>query len=209
MRGWGPVQGVGGAIVPYSDPHLCTDRQTDRQDWKHYLPATLLAGGNNRQVIRYVSDLVVSICGSRQCKFFSARFFFLVLWFFLFSIILHSTMHMSRKCRSRQIIEIMNGLHVLSLSPCPCPSNFIIVSMVTDCLIDRLGSEPTLSVNVNLTETGTETVRVNGPSSRKCGSRQTDNWDDERYLPLIRIDCLSIRPIYIDLKKKSKETNLV
>ena len=39
--------------------------------------------------------------------------------------------------------------------------------MMTDHLMDRLGSEPILSVSVNLTvagmETGTEMVCVNGP----------------------------------------------
>ena len=39
--------------------------------------------------------------------------------------------------------------------------------MVTDHLRDRLGSEPILSVNINLMvtlmDTGMETVRVNGP----------------------------------------------
>ena len=60
-------------------------------------------------------------------------------------------------------------LQVPSLSPCPSlsPSKFIIVPMVPDHLTDRLGSEPILSISVNLTvtvtETGTETVRVNGP----------------------------------------------
>ena len=44
----------------------------------------------------------------------------------------------------------------------PSPSKFIIVSVPTDFLADRLGSEPTLFVSVNLT--GTETVCVNGPS---------------------------------------------
>ena len=34
--------------------------------------------------------------------------------------------------------------------------------MVTDRLIDKLGSEPILSVDVNLKGTVTETVRVNG-----------------------------------------------
>ena len=48
-------------------------------------------------------------------------------------------------------------------SPWPCasksPLEFNIVSVVTDCLMDRLGSEPILSVTVNLTVTMTETGR--------------------------------------------------
>ena len=53
------------------------------------------------------------------------------------------------------------SLHVLSPSPSPSlsPSKFIIVPMATDRLTDRLGSEPILSVGVNLT--GTKCV--NGP----------------------------------------------
>ena len=35
--------------------------------------------------------------------------------------------------------------------------------MVTDRLTDRIGSEPIVSISVNLTGTETETVRVNGP----------------------------------------------
>ena len=38
--------------------------------------------------------------------------------------------------------------------------------MAKDHLTDRLGSEPILSVSVNLTVTETETVRVNGPEHR-------------------------------------------
>ena len=48
-------------------------------------------------------------------------------------------------------------------SPSPSPSKFIIVPMVTDRLMDRLGSESILSISVNLTVTGMKTVRVNGP----------------------------------------------
>ena len=48
---------------PIQRPHLCTDRQTDRQGLKHYLPATLSGDSNNRHVFRNVSDPVVSICG--------------------------------------------------------------------------------------------------------------------------------------------------
>ena len=59
-------------------------------------------------------------------------------------------------------------LHVPS--PCPSPlkslSKSINVPMVTDCLTDRLSSEPILSINVNLmvtvTETEVVTVGVNG-----------------------------------------------
>ena len=53
------------------------------------------------------------------------------------------------------------SLHVLSPSPSPSlsTSKFIIVPMATDRLTDRLGSEPILSVGVNLT--GTKCV--NGP----------------------------------------------
>ena len=44
---------------------------------------------------------------------------------------------------------------------------FVTVSMVTDCLMHSLGSEPILPVSVNMvvteTETGRETERVNGP----------------------------------------------
>ena len=55
------------------------------------------------------------------------------------------------------------------MSPCSCPSpsKFTIVPIVMDNLIDRLDSEPILSINVNLTvtvtDTGTGTVCVNGP----------------------------------------------
>ena len=45
---------------------------------------------------------------------------------------------------------------------------FVIVSMVTDRLAERLGSEPILPVSVNLTEMGTETVRVNGHLYLSC-----------------------------------------
>ena len=51
-------------------------------------------------------------------------------------------------------------LHVLSLSP--LLSNFIIVQMGTYHLTDRMGLEPILSVNANLTEM----VCVNKPLPR-------------------------------------------
>ena len=65
-------------------------------------------------------------------------------------------------------------LHVPS--PCPCtsmsPSNFIIVSMETDRLMDRMGSEPHSDLhhihNGNLTDTEMETVRVNRPLNAQC-----------------------------------------
>ena len=53
------------------------------------------------------------------------------------------------KCYHEQYIKAR--LHVPSLCPCPSPP------MGTNHLTDRLGSEPILSINVNLTET----VRVN------------------------------------------------
>ena len=38
----------GGGLALYGDPTCKQNgRQTDRHDWKHYLPATSLAGGNN------------------------------------------------------------------------------------------------------------------------------------------------------------------
>ena len=68
-----------------------------------------------------------------------------------------------------KMVTFKARLHVQSMRPCPSKSKsrFITGPMVTDHLIDRLGSEPILSISVNLTttvtETGTETVRVNGP----------------------------------------------
>ena len=54
----------------------------------------------------------------------------------------------------------MACLHLPSTSPSSPQSNFIIVPMVTDRLINRMGLEPILSVNVDWTVT--KTVRVNG-----------------------------------------------
>ena len=49
--------------------------------------------------------------------------------------------------------------------PLPSSSKFIIVSMVTDHLTDKLGLGPILSVSVKemVTDTETETIRVNRP----------------------------------------------
>ena len=56
-------------------------------------------------------------------------------------------------------------LQVPSPSPCPSPPKSIIVPMMMGRLTDRLSSEPILSVSVNLTvtKTMTETAGVNGP----------------------------------------------
>ena len=53
-------------------------------------------------------------------------------------------------------------LHLPSISPSPSPSNFIIMPRVMDRLTGTMGLQPILSVNVNLTVTGTETERGNG-----------------------------------------------
>ena len=47
--------------------------------------------------------------------------------------------------------------------PVKVAAKFIIVLMMTDHLMDILGSEQFLSVNVNLMVTVTEAVRVNEP----------------------------------------------
>ena len=64
-----------------------------------------------------------------------------------------------------EMVHVNGPLHIPSPSPCPSlsPSKFIIVPMVIDRLMDRLGSESILYVSVNLTVTGTKMVRVNGP----------------------------------------------
>ena len=46
--GGGPRPGLWGWRSPTDSGHmgtLLTNRMTDKKDWKHYLPATLLAGG--------------------------------------------------------------------------------------------------------------------------------------------------------------------
>ena len=64
-------------------------------------------------------------------------------------------MNVATLCRYNfeQIFKLRACLHVPS--PCPCPSKslstFTIVSMVMDHLTGRLGSEPILSMRVNLT----------------------------------------------------------
>ena len=55
------------------------------------------------------------------------------------------------------------GLKVRLHVPSPSPSNFIIVSIVIDRLMDKMDLELILSINENLTVTVTETERVNGP----------------------------------------------
>ena len=54
----------------------------------------------------------------------------------------------------------MACLRLPFISPSLAQSNFIIVPMVTDRLINRMGLEPILSVNVDWTVT--KTVRING-----------------------------------------------
>ena len=68
---------------------------------------------------------------------------------------------------NRKYTSLKVYLHVPSPCPCssPSPSKFTIIPIVMDYLSDRLGMGPIQSVNVNITvkETGTETVRANGP----------------------------------------------
>ena len=51
-RGWGSCIGWGRGRGPIQrGTSLWTDRMTDRHDWKHYLPATSLAGGNKKACV--------------------------------------------------------------------------------------------------------------------------------------------------------------
>ena len=65
----------------------------------------------------------------------------------------------------------------------PSPCSFIILPMVKDHLMDRLSLEPILSINlyltVTVTETGTETVRVNGPQGLIQSEAQAAAADDD------------------------------
>ena len=74
-------------------------------------------------------------------------------------------------------ISFKARLHVLS--PSPSPSKFNIVSVVMDFLMHRLGSESILSVSVNLTVTGAEMVRLNGP---------------------LKLELRGLAPVYLDVK---------
>ena len=60
-------------------------------------------------------------------------------------------------------------LHVTSLSLCPSQSlsKFDIVPMETDCLTDRMGSEPNLSVTIH-------TMKVEGHCDNTCKQALTD-----------------------------------
>ena len=51
----------------------------------------------------------------------------------------------------RSLLKLKACLHVPSTFPCPSPSKFIIVSMETDRLMDRMGSVPILPVKWTIT----------------------------------------------------------
>ena len=55
-------------IVTWDPP--CVNRMTDRQDWKHYLPATSLAGGNNIVCVfvKIISFILMTISTLRRGK---------------------------------------------------------------------------------------------------------------------------------------------
>ena len=93
------------------------------------------------------------------------RFFF-VTFKSGFSAVLWCRLHLTSKVSKVPLTKMVTfkaRLHVPSKYPCPSksPSKFVIVSMVTDHLMDRLSSEHILSISVNVTMTVTETVRVN------------------------------------------------
>ena len=76
-----------------------------------------------------------------------------------------SVLKLTSICCNKNSVMIFLHLRPIYTYLCPSksPSKFIIVPMVMDHLMGRLVSEPILSINVNLTEKGTETIRVNGP----------------------------------------------
>ena len=77
-------------------------------------------------------------------------------------------------------ISVKARLHVPSPCPCLSLSKFnIIVPVVMDFLLHRLGSESILSVSVNLTVTGAEMIRVNGP---------------------LKMELRGLAPVYLDVK---------
>ena len=66
-----------------------------------------------------------------------------------------------------------NFMPLVTVTPAPLlsPSKFIIVPMMMDRVMGKLGLEPIQSISVNLMVTGRKTVRVNEPLTRLHSSR--------------------------------------